>query len=497
MAEYSLIGVRTMKKVISWLLVVVMTAAISVGGTMAYLSNTDEDVNVFTVGNVKIDQLEYERIDVETKNDDAILQEFHDDKPLYPAVADPGFDWSTDDAVAEWNQIGKNDNSGIWNPNLINNEQDKMVFVKNTGDLPASVRTVFAFECGDYSWDEFQTMIHMNLNDTDYFWEWIQTPVEIDGSNYFLVTATYQYVLEAGQLTEPSLLQVALDGMAGNDDIMSLGDEYTILAASQAMQAEGFTSPEAALVEGFYRVTTQKHPFMEEFKGMLIYDEYDLREFALVGGEARVMDDFEVTSRVYFSTSDYVLDMNGHTLTNSNLSSSKTGFAIRVDSGSTMSIKGNGRFIDNHVDKDYYYSAGIFCVSGAGSVLTIEDGYYNVGIKENTNMFCQVQASGKIIVRDGVVLNSETDRAGDLLYCMSNGICEIYGGFFRNNGSPWSILNVSDGNPGWFTIYGGTFVDHYPGKANDTGKIKVADGYTVISEEQPNGEIWYTVVPAG
>jgi predicted ribosomally synthesized peptide with SipW-like signal peptide len=102
-----------MKKIISWLLVVVMTAAISVGGTMAYLTNTDEDVNVFTVGNFKIDQLAYERVDVETKNDDAIVQQFRDDKPLYPAVMDPGFDWSTDDATADWNQIGKNDNVNV------------------------------------------------------------------------------------------------------------------------------------------------------------------------------------------------------------------------------------------------------------------------------------------------------------------------------------------------------------------------------------------------
>lgn len=29
----------------------------------------------------------------------------------------------------------------------------------------------------------------------------------------------------------------------------------------------------------------------------------------------------------------------------------------------------------------------------------------------------------------------------------------------------------------------------------DPGLVKVAEGYTVISEVQPNGETWYTVVP--
>jgi hypothetical protein len=42
---------------------------------------------------------------------------------------------------------------------------------------------------------------------------------------------------------------------------------------------------------------------------------------------------------------------------------------------------------------------------------------------------------------------------------------------------------------------GGTFVNHYPGKTNDPSRVKVMEGYTVAAEEQPNGEIWYKVVP--
>ena len=80
-----------MKKVIAWLLVVALTAAISIGATLAYLTDTDEDVNVMTLGKVKIDQLEYERIDDETADAEATVQEFHDNKPLYPAVTGNGF----------------------------------------------------------------------------------------------------------------------------------------------------------------------------------------------------------------------------------------------------------------------------------------------------------------------------------------------------------------------------------------------------------------------
>lgn len=486
-----------MKKIIGWLLVVTLTAIMAVGGTVAFLSDTDEDVNVMTVGNVKIDQLEYERVDVESKDDQAEIQEFENFKPLYPAVTEDGFDWiaDPDDAYVDWNQIGKDSSDGIWDPDKISNEQDKMVFVKNKGTFDAYVRSVFAFEAGSFSWDEFQELFHLNLNDTDYTWEWIQTPVTIGDTNFFLATATYNHVLPGGQFTEPSLLQIALDGKAENDDILSLGEKYDILVASQAMQAEGFENPQTALVEGFYQVTTEKHPFKDEILPMYIYSEYDLITFSERGGLGILMDDFEVTSRVYFSTSDYVLDMNGHTITNSNLSISKTGFVIRVDSGATMVIKGNGSFVDNHVDRDYYYSVGIFCISGNGSVLTLEDGYYNVGMDDESNMFFQAQSGGKIILHDIVVENNGTGDSSDMLYAISEGTVEIYGGFYRKSSSYHSLMNVRDGRPGKFIIYGGTFVNHYPGKTNDPWRIKVADGYTVVSEEQANGEIWYTVVP--
>ena len=38
-------GRGNMKKIIAWLLVLSLTAAISIGATLAYLTDTDEDVN--------------------------------------------------------------------------------------------------------------------------------------------------------------------------------------------------------------------------------------------------------------------------------------------------------------------------------------------------------------------------------------------------------------------------------------------------------------------
>ena len=252
-----------MKKIIAWLLVLALTAAISIGATLAYLTDTDEDVNVMTVGKVKIDQLEYERVNDETKDADALVQEFHDNKPLYPGIYETGYDFATGDANVDWTQIGKDDYStGIWNPAEINNELDKMVFVKNKGKSDAYVRTVFAFEAGSYeTLDQFKAMMHLNLNETDFTWDWIATPVTIGESTYFVATATYNKVLEPGKLTEISLSQIALDKSATNADVEAFGETYQILVKTQAVQAEGFDDPAFALDEGFEPIDVNNIPW--------------------------------------------------------------------------------------------------------------------------------------------------------------------------------------------------------------------------------------------
>ena len=257
-----------MKKVIAWLLVLALTAAISIGATLAYLTDTDEDVNVMTLGNVKIDQLEYERVDDETAGDDAEVQEFHDNKPLYPAVTENGFDYIPGDTVVDWTQIGKDGyTTEIWNPEKINNELDKMVFVKNKGTYDAYVRTIFAFEAGNYeTLDQFQSMIHLNLNDTNWTWEWVETPVAIPNNEggttkYFVAVATYKHTLAPGALTEISLSQIALDKSATNADVEAFGDTYQILVKTQAIQASGFDNAAMALDEGFEPIDENNIPW--------------------------------------------------------------------------------------------------------------------------------------------------------------------------------------------------------------------------------------------
>ena len=253
-----------MKKIIAGLLAIALTAAVSIGATLAYLTDTDEDVNVMTLGQVKIDQLEYERVDVESTDKDATVQEFHDNKPLIPAVTKDGLDYANPgDTFVDWEQIGKDGyTSKIWDPTKINNEVDKMVFVKNKGDYDAFVRSIFAFEAGKYATlDQFKQMVHLNLNETDYTWEWLATPVTIGESTYFVATATYNKVLAPGALTEISLSQIALDSSATNEDVEAFGDTYQVLVKSQGIQADGFDDAADALDEGFGVITTTNVPW--------------------------------------------------------------------------------------------------------------------------------------------------------------------------------------------------------------------------------------------
>ena len=83
---------------------------------------------------------------------------------------------------------------------------------------------------------------------------------------------------------------------------------------------------------------------------------------------------------------------------------------------------------------------------------------------------------------------------------MQRGVAIINGGFFDCDGSPYTINCIDSAYKNGtanIIVYGGTFVNFDPSNntAEGAGTNYVAAGYTVVSEEQSNGDIWYTVVP--
>ena len=257
------------QKAIALLLVVALTAALSVSLTMAYLQHEDSDVNVMTLGNVRIEQLEQQRkvengAWVSTGEKDEygyipdVLENFEDNNPAYPAVYQDGnVKWddrngsqnaSGDGSHQQsWGQVGAPGSNQLFDDS-VKNVVDKFVFVKNTGRSDAYYRTIIAIECPEGLRDG---LIHVNTNDHACFtWEDMDYAT-FDGVRYLLKVATYNYALAPNEVSRPSLLQVYLDPVTNNEDCELFGDTWDIIAISQAVQTKGFADAKTALDTAF------------------------------------------------------------------------------------------------------------------------------------------------------------------------------------------------------------------------------------------------------
>ncbi len=245
----------TFKKAVALLLVIAITAAIAVTGTLAYLKSEDSDVNVMTLGNVKIEQIEQQR------NGNGGYEGFEQGQGLYPVPEAPAKYIDLKGNVISGSDDAYKflaDSEGKSLPNAL----DKIVTVKNTGKSAAYVRTIFAFEIVN-SVDEVKTAgTHIGLfrNDganngtngnTDWYWTWLDEAVTIKDQKYAVVVALHKDLLDPKDETIPSLTQVYLKSNADNDYVAELGDTYDILVLSQAIQTEGFADAETALDTGF------------------------------------------------------------------------------------------------------------------------------------------------------------------------------------------------------------------------------------------------------
>ena len=229
------------KKVLAIVLCVAMLAVAIVGGTMAYFTDTDAATNTMTVGSVAIDQVEQER------GENGALQSFNQNKPVVPAVYGNGtgkLSWGEAITVGGGSQKVFADD--------IANVIDKFVFVQNTGKSDAYVRTIIAIEAPGF---DAKDLIHVNVNDSVGVTMSAWTPVTIGGVEYVYAVFTYTEALEPAAMTPVSLAQVFLDPATTNEDVAAYGAEWTILALSQAVQADGIDDAATALDVAFEEAT--------------------------------------------------------------------------------------------------------------------------------------------------------------------------------------------------------------------------------------------------
>lgn len=292
------------KRILSIALAISLLAIAIVGGTLAYFQDTDSAVNTFTMGNVKIQQNEYERVVDENGNKTSELQPFTNNQKVFPAVYELKDVNGNNIDPARSNLTVNGSTFSIRNfPNYV----DKMVTVGNIGNSDAYVRVIVAVPVnpnedasdGDVS----QNWLHFNyITDTDTDarngWcigttenqiEWdkdtnkhyVVENVEIDGKYYDLTVFTNILPLAPEQETAPCITGFYLDNDLNCDDngwYMPMADgskyyitndnedmiaENCILVATQAVQAEGFANAWEAFFNSFGEITATNHPWAE------------------------------------------------------------------------------------------------------------------------------------------------------------------------------------------------------------------------------------------
>lgn len=285
----------------------VLAMTMSLGGTLAYLTDTDADVNTMVLGNVDIEQHEYQRAKDEngvlkTETIDGInsyvLETYtNEGKVLLPAIVPNGgsangIKWDYDQtARVRMTQVDSYGTADVFNtPNAV----DKFVTVENTGKTDAYVRTFVAFEIGNATlinekYGESQPLISSEIraeklaDNTAGAQPWSKgfvDYVEIDGNKYLVYELIYtganlggdewrhaDGILPAGDTTYPSLCQVYMASWANNQEVVDLDGNangtYDILVLSQAIQAAGWTATEdkiaaqVALDTGFGEATKE------------------------------------------------------------------------------------------------------------------------------------------------------------------------------------------------------------------------------------------------
>lgn len=374
----------------------VLAMTMSLGGTLAYLTDTDGDVNVMAVGNVKIEQNEYQRVD-QTK-DESEIEEFDQGKTMLPYVVGTG-DTYAEQTVDGWT-------FPIRNENKVKNYVDKIVNVTNTGISDAYVRTLIAIpevEEFDATISAADLWLHWNVLDdgwsaeyNGYGWHWgkeephgswpevdenwnFYNNVTIDNKVYDVFIGTNVDILAKGATTAPSLVGIYLDNRVdcdvdedgtlnytftvvenGEKKIYNLGDisQLKVLTLSQAVQADGFGSAWAAF-DAAFPIPTDSAAAKTEIASWFTGLEPEVTE----------VEGTQALAEAIAANKTYIKMADGNYTTN-----------LKVAGGSDVTIVGNG--------KDTVLSGQIATTTSTAGTLTLKNLTINVdsNIQDSTGI---------------------------------------------------------------------------------------------------------------
>lgn len=255
------------KKILAMSLCVVMLAIAIVGGTLAYFTDTDNETNTFTVGNVQIDLIEQQRKVGEDGKKTTELEAFKQNQKLYPIAG---------------SAQGEKDALGMPTAQFY---VDKMVTIKNEGNEPAYIRAYFAIPSAlDDGYETFNAgmnVLHFNFGNkvaedgtitstygNEWNWKhgdkWNYFETTINDIKYNVYYADYYQPLAGDKTTEQLIQGVYLDksfnfvdgkpnafGKAFEVDQKWNWSAVSCPVFAVACQAEGFDSADAAITAAF------------------------------------------------------------------------------------------------------------------------------------------------------------------------------------------------------------------------------------------------------
>lgn len=255
----------TKKKILVLALTIAMVAILAVGGSLAYLTDTDSAKNTFTVGNVKIELLEssLHRENAGYANGTTANQLNPQNAELWSNVDKLGTGntspYKAGDTFYTDKQIEKNAAEYTCENVKLNPGQSyhKMPYVKNTGKNDAYIRIRVMFPA------DLDTAI---LNSSMYTTTAIKSgeftfdyddrgTVDREGKKYNVYTFTRVKPLKAGEMTYWNVWgTIHMDADVTNEELEDLfgantpyaNGTFPVLVEADAIQADGFADAAAA-----------------------------------------------------------------------------------------------------------------------------------------------------------------------------------------------------------------------------------------------------------
>ena len=323
-----------LKKIIAFLLVVSLTAAIAIGGTLAYLTDRDSEANVFTVGDVNID----------------LNEDFNQGATLVPGV-----DIEKKPTVTN---VGPNE-AWVW----------------TTVAVPKNLASVIDFTGKGEGWKD-----------------WTTGSATINEEEYVLYTVLHTEALEVGKVTSAVFEKVTLDTTV---DIDPNGQWHTVVngtatdlgwnnsdgnpviyVSAYAIQVEGFET----VADAYAAYNTQwgtngtefGTPATTTFTTVSTADQ--LKAALAEGGNIVLTADVKLDRNEVINVpkgNTATMNLNGHTLSGTSNATDKNSNLITVKGNLTID---NGTVAMEYTGENQGWNRAVSVFSVEGGELTLGSG---------------------------------------------------------------------------------------------------------------------------